>query len=157
MRGGHDAHIDGNRLNAAHRHDSPFLNAPQEFGLHGQRQLADFIQKQGPSVGASNTSERGGSRAGERALDVSEKLRLDQLAGKNGAVNRHEGLVGPATAGMNFAGCDFFADARFTFAKAPSPNVKQWFRFRCEGRESPDYSQECMTGQLLRSAVPGTN
>ena len=46
MRGGDDSQIDGDRLDAADRHDGALLNAAQQFGLHGQRQLADFVEEQ---------------------------------------------------------------------------------------------------------------
>ena len=51
IRGRQDPHVERHLLVAADRADLPFLQGPQQFGLHRQRHLADFVQQQRAAVG----------------------------------------------------------------------------------------------------------
>ena len=55
-----------------------------------QRQIADLVQQQRPSVGFLEQAALGGGSAGEGALGVAEQLALDQLLRDRAAVDRHE-------------------------------------------------------------------
>ena len=90
MCGGDDPQIDGNRLDAADRYDGTLLNAAQQFGLNGQRQLADFIEKQRAAIGATNKAQSGRDGAGERAFHVAEELRFHELGREDSAIDRHK-------------------------------------------------------------------
>ena len=48
--GGQDAHVDLQRAVSAHALDLAFLQGTQKLWLHGQRQLADLVEKQGSLV-----------------------------------------------------------------------------------------------------------
>ena len=115
MRGGDDSQIDGDRLDAADRHDGALLNAAQQFGLNGQRQLADFIEKQRAAIGTANEAQSGRDGAGERALHVAEQLRFHQLGREDRAIDRHKRCRRTRTESMNLPGGDFFAGAGFAF------------------------------------------
>ena len=113
MRGGDDSQIDRNRLDAADRNHDSLLNRAQQLGLHHERQLADFIEKQRAAIGTADESERGGNGAGESALHVAEQLRLHQLGRKHGAIDGHKRPVGAGTESMNLPSGDFFARRPF--------------------------------------------
>ncbi len=68
------AKISGNSLRAAYRPVSGSFDGPQQLGLHVDGQLADFIQKQGASVGHIQISRSVRMSAGECALAVAEKF-----------------------------------------------------------------------------------
>ena len=87
----------------------------QQFGLHDERQLADFIEKQRAAIGTADEAKRGGNGAGESALHVAEQLRLHQLGRKHGAIDGHKRPVGAGTKSMDLPSGDFFADAGFAF------------------------------------------
>ena len=61
-------HVDGDRLAAADGHDGALLQAAEQFGLHRERQLADFIEKKRAAIGTANESQRGRDGAGEAPL-----------------------------------------------------------------------------------------
>ena len=62
VRGGDDSQIDRNRLHAADGNDRSFLDAAEQFGLHEQRQLADFIEEQCAAIGTADETECRGQR-----------------------------------------------------------------------------------------------
>jgi hypothetical protein len=66
--------------------------------LHGQRQVGNFVQKDGAALRAHKQAGVVAHRAGEGALDVAEQLRLDQVLRNRTAVHRHQRLA-PARAG----------------------------------------------------------
>ena len=115
MRGGDDAQIDRNRLDAADWHHRAFLDTAQQFRLNRQRQLADFVEKQRATVGTTHKSQRGGNCSGKRAFHVTEQLRFHQLGGKHRAIDRHKWAADTRTKRMNLPGRNFFANTRFAF------------------------------------------
>ena len=54
--------------------DLSFLKRPQELGLHGWRNLADFVQKEGTVAGHFEQPRLVAHRAGERAAHMPKKL-----------------------------------------------------------------------------------
>ena len=65
MRGGHDPHVDLDRLLSAHAIQPAVLQDPQQADLGGQRQLADFVQQQRAAVGPLEPALAGFDRPGE--------------------------------------------------------------------------------------------
>src|ERR1700724_845044 len=63
------------------------LQHAQQLGLHRQRQLAYFIKKKSAAVRQLEAADSIAQRSTERALDMAEKLALEQLPRDCGAVD----------------------------------------------------------------------
>ena len=66
------------------------LQHAQELRLRGQAHLADLVEEQHAARRQLDLPGLGLLRAGERAALVAEQLRLEQLLGQRGAVQRDE-------------------------------------------------------------------
>ena len=102
--GGEDANVAGPRLGLAHALVAALLQQPQELGLQGQRQVADFVEEERAPFGRRDLADRVADRAGKGPQHVAEQFAFQQLGGKAGAVHRDEGTVGPLAAGVDRAG-----------------------------------------------------
>ena len=92
-----------------------FLYDTEQLRLQGQRELADFIQKQGTSTGKGKRAISGGERVGERATLVSEELAARELRYDRRAVQHDElVLVLPRIEGMDQARDEFLSGAAFS-------------------------------------------
>ena len=80
VRRGDHAHIDPQRRLAADPVELAFGQHAQQPRLQRQRHVADLIEEQRAAVGLLETAAPLRIRAGERALLVTEQLRLEQLA-----------------------------------------------------------------------------
>jgi hypothetical protein len=87
MSGGDQTNIHLNGSGTADRLERPFLQHAQELDLGVERNIADFIEKQRPSVGGLKTSDFIAVSSGERPLDVSEQLAFEQSGCESAAVN----------------------------------------------------------------------
>ena len=56
--------------------------------------VADFVEKERPTVGLLELARLVFARAGERTFDVAEELALDQLLGDRRAIHLDERLAG---------------------------------------------------------------
>ncbi len=74
MRGGDDADVDLDRLLAAKALQLAVLDHAQQAHLRGQRQLADFVEKQRAAIRLFEPPLATAGGAGERALLVPEQL-----------------------------------------------------------------------------------
>ncbi len=101
MRCGEDAYVDGLFPGFAHRTHSLLLHDTQEFHLHVQRQVRDFIQEQRATFGGLYEALLVRHRAGETSALVAEQLALHQLCGDRAAIDRNERSLAPRTALMN--------------------------------------------------------
>ena len=95
VRGGQDAHVDGDFLLAADRPDLALLQGPQQLGLHRQRHLADLVEKQRPALGLREEPLAVVAGVGEGPLDVPEQLALQQRVGQGRDVHGDERLLPP--------------------------------------------------------------
>ena len=77
---GHHAHVDAHRLGGADRQHLALLQRAQQLGLQLGRQVADLVEEQRAAIGGAEQPRLRLVGAGERALDVSEELALDQLS-----------------------------------------------------------------------------
>jgi hypothetical protein len=73
----------------------PLLDGAQQLGLHGQRQVADFIEEQGAAVCGLEEAFAVLLGAGEGPLAVAKELGFQQLLGDGAAVDGNEGAFGP--------------------------------------------------------------
>src|SRR5207245_721362 len=98
-------HVDGAVV--AQASDGALLQDPQELGLDGLRRLADLVEKEGASVRLLQESLAHAVGAGERALDVTEELALEQRLGERRRADRDE-WAGGAAADVVDGPCDQF-------------------------------------------------
>jgi hypothetical protein len=71
------------------------LQGAQQLGLHGRRELAHLVQKQGALVRTFKPPGAGG-HCSEKAPGMAEELALGQGVGQGSAVHMHHGLLAPA-------------------------------------------------------------
>ena len=90
MRGDDHARIHRDGLVSADALNFSLFQHAQQFGLHRERHVANFIQKKRAARGLLEFSDVARGRAGERTFFVAEEFRLDQLSGHGGAIERHE-------------------------------------------------------------------
>ena len=76
---GDDAHVDLDRLDPAEPHELALLDDAQQLGLRLERDVADLVEEDRALVGELEQALLRVDRAGERALDVAEQVRLEQV------------------------------------------------------------------------------
>ena len=86
--GADDAHIHRCFFGITDTADGLFLNGAQEFDLHGQRQIGDFIEEQRAAVGMLEKAETVLICTGKAAFFVTEKFAFHQVFGNCAAVHR---------------------------------------------------------------------
>ena len=89
--GGDQAEVDADRRGSSHPDQFALLEDPQELDLQTQRELAQLVQEQGPSVGLLDPALLERSRPREGALLVPEELALHEVLGNGSAVDGDEG------------------------------------------------------------------
>src|ERR1700680_4580285 len=90
VRCGQHSYVDGERLTASDAFKLSFLQHTKQRDLHLDGKVANFIEKNGSSVGrfkASNASLQG---PGERAFLMAKKLRCNQRRRNSPAVHADE-------------------------------------------------------------------
>ena len=94
--------------------DFPGLQHPQQFGLQGRAQGADFVQEQGALVGLLEFSDPLAVGPGEGPFFMAEQFAFQQIFRNGRAVDGHEGLVAELSLEMNGPGDQFLAGAAFS-------------------------------------------
>src|SRR6266852_7490676 len=89
--GDDDTHVDGDCLGASNALKFPLLQHPQEFGLHFERHLGNFIKKNRAAVRLLETADAMVSRPCERSSDMAEQLRFQKIFRQSRAVDRDHG------------------------------------------------------------------
>jgi hypothetical protein len=95
---GDDAHVDGERLGAAHPLEGALLQDPQHLRLRLRGHVADLVEEDRAAVRGLEAPDPARLGAGERPLLVAEQLALDELAADRGAVHRDERALAPGAA-----------------------------------------------------------
>ena len=72
VRGRDDPHVDFDGLCSPHAREFPFLQHPQQFGLRGRAEIADFVEKQRAAVGQFELTDTTGLGVREGSLFVPE-------------------------------------------------------------------------------------
>ncbi len=111
--GGDHADVHRNFFIAADRTHFFFLQDAQELGLHFQRKLADFIEKNCAAVGCLEEAGFGFQRAGEGAFLVAEEFAFHQRGNERAAIHGDEGHFRERAAKVNGARDEFLAGAAF--------------------------------------------
>ena len=96
---------------AADADDLAVLHDAQEPHLRGERELADFVEKQRAAVRLLEPALAARHRAGERSLLVAEELGIDQLRGDRAAVHAPERTAAEGRVLVDGAGDDLLARA----------------------------------------------
>src|SRR5438270_10581018 len=71
------------------------LKYAQQLGLHGQRHVADLVQKECALMCLLKFSDMPRRRSGKRSFLMPKQFRLNQLRRNGGAVERNVGPVAP--------------------------------------------------------------
>src|SRR5580704_2368341 len=111
---GDDAHVDVHFFVAADRTDFLFLENAEEFGLHFQRQLANFVEENCAAIGSLEKAvlRLRGSRKG--TLFVAEEFTFHEGGNQRTTINRNEGGLRHGAAEMNGTGGKLLARAALT-------------------------------------------
>ena len=112
-RGDHP-HVDRYRTRGTHRVNGALLQYPQQLNLQFQRQIADFVQEDGATVGQFKSAHPVGNRTGEGALAMAKKFALQQFLWNGSAIDRDEISAGPVGLHMQRACDDLLAGAALT-------------------------------------------
>ena len=110
--GRNDADVDGFHLAAADADDRPVFEHAEQFDLHVETHVADFVEEERPALGRFKMADAAGMGAGKAALFMPEKFGFDQFAGDRAAVDRGESLAGADAFVVNGAGDEFLARTR---------------------------------------------
>src|SRR5204862_7593284 len=78
IRGRDHPHIDRDGAVAASRLELLLLQHAEQLDLRVGRQLADFVEKDGPAIRELEPSDPSFDGTGERPFDMAEQLALDQ-------------------------------------------------------------------------------
>ena len=89
------------------------LQDAQNFGLRGQRHVADFIEENGAVVALLEFADAAFDGAGEGAFFVAEQFAFEQVFGDGGAVDGEERGLGAMAVMIDGAGDEFLAGAAF--------------------------------------------
>ena len=95
--GGKDPRVDGNGAAVADAFETAVLEYMQQFGLQGDGQFPDLVQKNGAAVGELESPQPLVVGASESALGVSEKFAFEKRGGQGRAVGLDEEAI-PAPA-----------------------------------------------------------
>ena len=110
--GAHDAHIHRLFLRGAERAYAALLDRAQQFGLHGQRQVANFIKKQGAALCGLKIACAVLGGAGVGAFARAKELGFQQRFGDRTAVDSNQRPGGALAVFMQGACHQLFAGTR---------------------------------------------
>ena len=109
--GGENASFEGYGMSSADAFELSLLKDSQKLGLHGRRELTDFVKEEGSICGGLKFAFSCTDGSCECALLMSEELAFDEGFGDCGAVDSDEGVFAPRAVLMNGTCDDFFAGA----------------------------------------------
>ncbi len=108
---GHDAHINHNFGTSANTGNGALLNHSQQFGLNGQWQLTDFIQKNRAALRQFKFPSPAAIRPSVGPFFVAKEFVFDQCFRNCGTVEGNKGPVGTWAEVMNGTSKEFLAGA----------------------------------------------
>ncbi len=126
---GNDADVQLDAFLAAHLHEFPLLDHPQQLRLDVETQVGDFIEKEGPMIGQFKQTVLGLKGTGERAFDVAEQLAFQQALHQGRTIHRDKGLIGSQAVAVNgtrhqfLAGTAFAGDEHRAVARCRAPDL----------------------------------
>ena len=108
---GDDADVDLDRLHAAEAHELALLDHAQQLGLRLERDVADLVEEDAALVGEVEQPLLRVDGAGERALDVAEQRRLEQIGRQVAGVDGDERALRARRVGVDRARDQLLAGA----------------------------------------------
>ena len=112
--GAHQGKVHLHRPATPQGRDRSFLQDAQQAGLHGQRHVANFIQKERAAIGLTQATQAAlFLGAGEGAGGIAKEFSLNQVFRNGGAVDRHKRAAGVLAAVVTGPRKVFFAHAGF--------------------------------------------
>jgi hypothetical protein len=114
VRGGHHTHIHLHRFQATHRINRSLLQHTQQFDLHVQRQISNFVQENGAAVSQLKPANAIGHGPREGTLAMAKKLTLQQIFGDGRAIDGNKISATPVGLIVQSPGHQLFARATFT-------------------------------------------
>ena len=112
--GSHHPHHDLDLALAAEPDNRALLQRSQKLGLHRQRHLANFIEKNRTPVGLFKPAGTRRLRAGKCTALEAKQFRLKQRVRDGCAIDLDKRLVAPLARQMHCTRKQLFAGARFT-------------------------------------------
>src|SRR6185437_4455436 len=101
------------RLIAAERQHFIVFEDAQQFDLHRQRNVSQFVEKHRPTVGPSQQSRSRLRRSSECSARVAEQFAFNEVRIKSGDVYRQKWPIAARTVAMDGAGEEFLAGTAF--------------------------------------------
>ena len=112
--GGEHAHVGLQRLIAADAGILAFLEHAQQFALHREWHVADFVEEERAAIALLEASDALVHRAGEGAFLVTKNFTFDEVVGNGGDVDGRKLLLRARAELVDGTGDEFFAAAAFT-------------------------------------------
>ena len=109
--GGDETDINFLSACAAEAFELLFLKDAQKLGLKVERDVADFVEKEGAFMSEFKAADALRDGAGEGTLFVAEELAFEQAGGDGGAVELDQRAVAASAQGVDGASEKFFAGA----------------------------------------------
>src|SRR3989440_626145 len=106
------AHVNSHRRRRADGLEALLFEDAEHLGLHARAHVAHLVEEESRAVGHLELAALRRGRAGERAADVAEQLRLDQLLRHSRAVQFDERRSGAQTSRVYRARDQFFSSPR---------------------------------------------
>ncbi len=111
--GGEEADVDFDGVVGAEAGDFAVLQDAEEFGLHGEGHVADFVEEEGAAVGVFEAALAVAAGVGEGSADVAEEFVFEGGFVEAGAVEGDEAFGAAAGVLVEGAGDEFLAGAGF--------------------------------------------
>src|SRR5262249_21703522 len=112
--GGEHSGVQPDGLCASDAPDLTFLECSQELHLQGEAGVSDLVQKNGSAIGGFKKALPVPDRSGKTALNMTEKLGLEQAFGKRTAIDSDKRSGCSQAVPVNCTRDQFLADARFS-------------------------------------------
>ncbi|MEY4258681.1 MAG: hypothetical protein RJA56_1582 [Pseudomonadota bacterium] len=124
---GDDANINGDGLVGAQWLDLSLLQHPQEFDLHVQGQVANFVQENRAAIGHFKAAHPFAHGTGESAFSVTKQFTFQKFPRDGPTVDGHKGPRSARALGMKGLGNEFFTGAALTLDEHAGQRWRQRF------------------------------
>ena len=127
-----NARAQGALFGPAKPAEPPILEDPEQLGLKLQRQLSDFVEKNGPGTSYLEQTALEIPRVGESAGLVPEQLALEEGLRNRGAVDGNERLGGARARGVDTAREQLFSGPRLADEKNGNAATRCYLSRKCD-------------------------
>jgi hypothetical protein len=141
--GGDDAHVERDRVRAAHPLDLALLQHAQELRLQRERHLGNLVEEERSALRLLELARLRARGARKRALLVAEHRRFEQILGDRGAIDRYERRARARRALVEVARHDLLAAAALSRYQDGGPGR----------RHAPRYLQKFQAARVLGEEI----